>query len=79
MKELQTDILTKWDIIELKLRVISILHSLQFDDVYDSSHCIKDLNELLIYLDEIERDYENILSHYQNSYDQCKQIASLGS
>ncbi|WP_407267807.1 hypothetical protein [Radiobacillus sp. PE A8.2] len=54
MRELEGDILTKMEIIELKREVVSILHSIQFDCCYNIENCIIDLHKLLSQLDVIE-------------------------
>lgn len=61
MDRLQVDLLDKLIIIELKCEVLSMLHGLQFDGVYDIKHCIEDLNKLLKHLDDIEAPHYLIL------------------
>lgn len=61
MRNLEFDILNKFEIIELKQSVISILHSLQFDDCYYIEDCIIGLHNLLSKLDEIEISQKTIM------------------
>lgn len=61
MRQLEKDMLTKWEIATFKIEVLAILHSLQFDGVYNTSHCINDLNSLLKSLDESETPFKLIL------------------
>lgn len=67
MRQLEKDMLTKWEIATFKIEVLAILHSLQFDGVYNTSHCINDLNSLLKSLDESETPFKLILSNNQDS------------
>lgn len=62
----ERNILEKLDILDLKYDVLSIIYSLQFDGVYNMTHCIEDLNNLMIKLDRSEADYSLILNRYKS-------------
>ncbi|ESU31893.1 hypothetical protein G3A_14150 [Bacillus sp. 17376] len=54
MRKLENDLISKIEVVELKKEVISILHSIQFDNCYHVEDCILDLHKLLIILDDME-------------------------
>lgn len=66
MVNLERDMLEKLEAIDFKRDVLSIIHSLQFDDVYDLNDCIIELNSLLEKLDQSESSYKLILECNRN-------------
>lgn len=66
MKNLENDLLRKYEVIELKKVVISILHSIQFDCCYHIENCIIDLHKFLLTLDEIEIPQRNLMQLNQS-------------
>ena len=63
-RQYQSELLEKMDTIHIKLELISIIHSIQFDSMYDLNDCINDLNGLLTHLDANEAPLRLILSNY---------------
>ncbi|MHA6250743.1 hypothetical protein [Oceanobacillus sp. CAU 1775] len=63
MSNLEGKLLNKMEIVDLKYHVLSIFHSLQFDEVYDKEDCIKDLSKLLKQLDENEPPYSLMITN----------------
>ncbi|HHY21267.1 MAG TPA: hypothetical protein GX525_05145 [Bacilli bacterium] len=61
MRNLENNLLSKFEVIELKKEVISILHSIQFDRCYHIEDCIIDLHKLLLTLDEMEIPQRNLM------------------
>jgi hypothetical protein len=61
LRTLENDLLSKYEVIELKKGVISILHSIQFDCCYQIENCIIDLHKLLLTLDEMEIPQRNLM------------------
>ncbi|QDP39264.1 hypothetical protein [Radiobacillus deserti] len=62
MGNLENDILSKFEMIELKKEVISILHSIQYDCCYSVEDYIIDLHKLLSILDEMEIPHKNLMN-----------------
>jgi hypothetical protein len=68
--EFERDMLDKMEAIELKKEIMSILHGLQYDDMYKIEDCIVDLHKFLITLDRMENSHTFILK--RNSIDLAK-------
>ncbi len=62
MRNIENDLLCKFEMIELKREVISILHSIQFDCCYHIEDCIVDLHKLLSTLDDMEMPQTNLMN-----------------
>lgn len=77
MCQLENDMVAKWEIVELKLKVLSMLHGLQFDGLYNTKDCINDLNELLETLDQSEAPIYLILKN--NPDTAMKEAYSIGN
>jgi len=69
---LERDMLEKLETLDFKYDVLSILHSLQFDGVYDVNDCIMDLDKLLKKLDGSEPSYSLILKNNKVSEKQLE-------
>ncbi|HJV17769.1 MAG TPA: hypothetical protein VJ546_10390 [Bacillales bacterium] len=67
MRNLENDLLSKYEVIELKKEVISILHSIQFDCCYHIENCIIDLHKLLLTLDEMEVPQRNLMQFNESN------------
>lgn len=55
MESYDIQLANKIEIINIKAEVLSVLHSLQFDEVYDKENCFDDLRSIIQLLDEFEQ------------------------
>lgn len=65
MRDYESDLLEILEILDYKYDILSIIHNLQFDGVYDVNHCLEDLSKLLIKMEESEPSFKLIQRNYK--------------
>lgn len=65
-RQCHSDLSEKMDTILIKHELISIIHSLQFDYVYDLDGCVNELSKVLMLLDQNEAPLRLILGNNLN-------------